>query len=152
MYSTLLWATDGSPESDHALGTALALLEPGGHLIAYHCDQRFLGHGVGDAPVVADELERQRHIAAQVDDLRARGIAVSVRMESTVEAPPAKIADAALSASVDAIVCGTRGLRGIRALANGSVAARLLRNATVPVIVVPAVAGAQHPAVERSTG
>ena len=40
----------------------------------------------------------------------------------------------------DAIVCGTRGLGGIHGLLTGSVAADLLRRATVPVIVVPAKA------------
>ena len=54
MYTTLLWATDGSLECDHSLDTALALLEPRGHLIAYHCDQRFLGRGTGSAPMHPD--------------------------------------------------------------------------------------------------
>jgi len=137
MYTTLLWATDGSPECDHSLDTALALLEPHGHLIAYHCDQRFLGHGPGSAPVLADELERQRRLAAQVESLRARGIDAHLRIESTVDSPPAEIAAAAIDAGADAIVCGTRSLHGLRAFMSESVAARLLRSATVPVIVVP---------------
>ena len=43
MYETVLWATDGSPLADGALRVALELLEPGGRLIAFHCDERFLG-------------------------------------------------------------------------------------------------------------
>ena len=35
MYTTILWATDGSPEADGALSEALDLLEPGGKLIAF---------------------------------------------------------------------------------------------------------------------
>ena len=137
MYSTVLWATDGSPECDRSLDTALALLEPHGHLIAYHCDQRFLGHGPGSAPVLADELERQRRLAARIEGLRACGIDAQLRIESTVDSPPAEIAAAAAEAGADAIVCGTRALHGLRALVNESVAARLLRNTAVPVIVVP---------------
>jgi nucleotide-binding universal stress UspA family protein len=137
MYTTVLWATDGSPECDHALDTALALLEPHGHLIAYHCDQRFLGHGPGSAPVLADELERQRRLAVQIETLRACGIDARLRIESTVDSPPAEIAAAASEARADAIVCGTRALHGLRALVSESVAARLLRTATVTVIVVP---------------
>jgi len=137
LYRTLLWATDGSPESDRSLDTALALLDAHGHLIAYHCDQRFLGHGPGSAPVLADELERQRHLIAQIERLRASGIDARLRIESTVGSPPAEIAAAAVEADADAIVCGTRALHGFRALVSESVAARLLRNATVPVIVVP---------------
>jgi len=137
LYTTLLWATDGSPECDRSLDTALALLEPHGHLIAYHCDQRFLGHGPGSAPVLADELERQRRLTAQVESLRACGIDAQLRIESTVDSPPSEIAAAAREAGADAIVCGTRALHGLRALVSESVAARLLRTATVPVIVVP---------------
>ena len=137
MYTTLLWATDGSPECDPSLDTALALLEPHGHLIAYHCDQRFLGGGPGSAPVLADELDRQRHLAAQIASLRACGIDARLRIESTVDSAPTEIAAAAIEAGADAIVCGTQALHGLRALVSGSVAARLVRKATVPVIVVP---------------
>ena len=137
MYTTLLWATDGSPECDHSLKTALALLEPHGHLIAYHCDQRFLGRGPGSAPVLADELERQRHLVAQVESLRACGIDAHLRIEPTVDSPPAEIATAAMEAGADAIVCGTRALHGLRGFISESVAARLVRTATMPVVVVP---------------
>jgi nucleotide-binding universal stress UspA family protein len=137
MYRTLLWATDGSPESDHSLETALALLEPHGRLVAFHCDQRFMGKGPGSAPVVADELDRQRHIHAQVESLRACGIDARLQIQSTDGSPPVEIAAAAREAEADAIVCATRALHGLRALVTESVAARLLRSATVPVIVVP---------------
>lgn len=136
-YTTLLWATDGSPECDRSLDTALALLEPHGHLIAYHCDQRFLGRGQGSAPVLPDELERQRRLRAQIESLRACGIDAQLRIDSTVESPPTEIAAAATEAGAEAIVCGTQALHGLRALVSGSVAARLLRSSTVPVIVVP---------------
>jgi nucleotide-binding universal stress UspA family protein len=46
---------------------------------------------------------------------------------------------------VDAIVCGTRGLHGVTALMNGSVAARVLKRATVPVVVVPTHLTVFHP-------
>ena len=150
MYRTLLWATDGSPEADHSLETALALLEPHGCLVAFHCDQRFLGRGLGSAPVVADESDRQRHIHAQIESLRARGIDARLRIESTDGSPPAEIAAAAAAAAADAIVCGTRALHGVRALVSESVAARLLRTSTVPVIVVPPAAlSASNSANER---
>ena len=47
MYSRILWATDGSPHADAALREALALLEPGGEIIAFHSDQRFVGSHIG---------------------------------------------------------------------------------------------------------
>jgi nucleotide-binding universal stress UspA family protein len=137
MYTTLLWAADGSPGCDESLVAALALLEPHGHLVAYHCDQRFLGHGTGRAPERDDELQRQRHLTGQVEGLRACGIDARLRIESTVESPSAEIAAAAMEAGADAIVCGTRTLHDLRGLVSESVAAHLLRTATVPVIVVP---------------
>ena len=149
MYKTLLWATDGSPESDHSLATALALLEPHGHLVAYHCDERFFAGGVGSAPVRADELERQRHIQAQIESLRACGIDACLRIDSTNGSPAAEIADAATEAEADAIVCATRALHGVRALVTDSVAARLLRNARVAVIVVPPATPAANGSTDR---
>jgi nucleotide-binding universal stress UspA family protein len=137
MYGTLLWAADGSPGCDESLDAALGLLEPHGHLIAYHCDQRYLGRATGSEPVHDDEFERQRHLTGQVEGLRACGIDARLRIESTVESPSAKITAAAMEAGAEAIVCGTRTLHDLRALVSESVAARLLRTATVPVIVVP---------------
>ena len=73
MYTTLLWATDGSPEADLALSEALELLTPGGRIIAFHCDQRFIGGRSGGAPVLADELDRRRRVEKQVEELRSGG-------------------------------------------------------------------------------
>jgi hypothetical protein len=70
MYTTLLWATDGSPEGDHSLAAPLPLLETHRRVSADHCDQRFLGYRPGSARVRAGELERQRHLAAQIVSMR----------------------------------------------------------------------------------
>ena len=145
MYASILWATDGSPEADSALHEALELLEPGGRLIAFHCNQRFTGGRIGGEPVAFDETDRQRHIGEQVDELRRDGVAVKHLVDSTHNDPAREIPNIAAKLDVDAIVCGTRGPHGLDALLNGSVAARILRRATVPVIVVPAKATACHP-------
>jgi nucleotide-binding universal stress UspA family protein len=138
MYSTLLWATDGSPESDLALTQARELLSPGGRLVAFHCDQRFMVGRSAGAPIVADELDRRRRVVDQVDDLRTAGVNVELYLETTNRSAPHEIAVVADEVGADANVCGTRGLGGLTGLLNGSVAAGLLRYATVPVIVVPA--------------
>lgn len=140
MYTTLLWATDGSPESDLALVEGTSLLTPGGQMVAFHCDQRFMGGRSGGAPLLADDLDRRRHVRCQVEQLRTDGIDARFYVETTTRATPAAIADAAEDVGADAIVCGTRGLGGLQGLLSGSVAADLLRRATVPVIVVPAKA------------
>ena len=137
MYTTLLWATDGSPEADGALATARELLSPGGRMIAFHCDQHLMsGRNIG-ASVAADEAERLRHIEHQVHDLQADGVDAKLFVETTSRIAPNEIAHAAQRVGAEAIVCGTRGIRGLRGFLNGSVAAELLRRATVPIIVVP---------------
>jgi nucleotide-binding universal stress UspA family protein len=144
MYTSILWATDGSPEADGALSEALELLEPGGKLVAFHCDQRFGGARVGGQRVFVDEPERQQHVDAQVDQLRRAGVAVAYVVQSTHRDPSHEIAAVAAEHEVEAIVCGTRGPHGLDALLSGSVAARVLRRAAVPVIVVPAKAAVRH--------
>ncbi len=140
MYSTLLWATDGSPDADLALAEALELLASGGRLVAFPCDQRFMGDRAPGAPALADEYDRRRHIEEQVNELRAAGIDAALDIELTEHGTPREIGAVADHAGADAIVCGTRGLGGLFGLLTGSVAADLLRQATVPVIVVPAKA------------
>ena len=137
MYSSILWATDGSPEADAALEEAVDLLEPGGRLVAYHTDQRFTGTRLQGEHVLADEPERRRHIDAQVDRLRRAGVAVERVVEPTHKEPAHEIAEVADELGVQAIVCGTRGLHGISSVMSGSVAAGVLKRAHVPVVVVP---------------
>ena len=145
MYTTLLWATDGSAEADLALSEALELLAPGGRLVAFHCDQRFMGGRTAGVPVLADEFDRRRHIEAQVKGLQETGIDAEIEVEITNHGTPREIAAVADHVGADAIVCGTRGLGGLFGLLTGSVAADLLRRATVPVIVVPAKAADRVP-------
>ena len=152
MYTTLLWATDGSPEADLALSEALELLAPGGRLVAFHCDQRFWRDRAAGAPVLADEFDRRRHIEEQVDELRAAGIDADIDIEVTEHGTPREIAAVAAHAGADAIVCGTRGLGGPFGLLTGSVAADLLRLATVPVIVVPARTAGQVTRYHQAAG
>ena len=66
MYSSILWATDGSPHADAALQEALTLLEPGGQIIAFHCDQRLVGSHMGGDSVLLDEPDRLTHVDEQV--------------------------------------------------------------------------------------
>jgi nucleotide-binding universal stress UspA family protein len=145
MYTTLLWATDGSAEADLALSEAVELLAPAGRIVAFHCDQRFLGGRSGGASVLVDEVDRRKHVAQQVEELRSSGIEAELYVETTHHAAPREIAAVANDVHADAIVCGTRGIGGVRGLLSGSVAADLLHRATVPVIVVPAKSADRKP-------
>jgi nucleotide-binding universal stress UspA family protein len=142
MYSTVLWATDGSAESDHALDEALELLAPGGRLIAFHADQRFVGSHVAGIPIYPDEPVRRERIEDQVRDLRERGVDAELFIETTSGSAATAVADAAIDCGAELIVCGTRALHGMRGLLDASVAAKILRTASVPVVVVPPVKAA----------
>jgi nucleotide-binding universal stress UspA family protein len=138
MFKTLLWATDGSPEAEAAVQFALPLLDDDGRLVAFHCDQRLAGSRIAGEPVLPDEPERRARIEAQVASLREEGVDAELRIATSRSEPAAEINAAAAEVEVDAIVCGTRSLHGLPGLLNGSVSARVLRHAEVPVIVVPA--------------
>ncbi len=137
MYTTLLWATDGSEGAELALQEALRLLAPGGKLIAFHCDQRFTGGRVGGVPVLADEDDRRRLVNERVEELRASGVDAELVVEVTHQSAARAIIEAARTANVEAIVCGTRGLGGLQGVLLGSVSKELVHHAHVPVIVVP---------------
>ena len=137
MYATLLWATDGSAEADLALAEARSLLQPGGRIVAFHCDQRFAGRRVGRAPLLADETDQKAKIRSQVDELNAEGVNAELLIAKTHQTTPRVIVRAADEIGADAIVCGTRGFGGLRRATAGSASAELIHYAHVPVIVVP---------------
>jgi len=141
VFKTLLWATDGSAEAEAAVQFALPLLDDGGHVLAFHCEQRPTGTHVAGETVLPDERERRGRVEAQVETLRRAGVDTELRITTSRSEPAAEINAAAAEVHVDAIVCGTRNLHGLPGILNGSVSARVVRHATVPVIVVPAAGG-----------
>ena len=96
-------------------------------------------------PCWRTKFDRRRHIEEQVEELQSAGIDAELDIETTNHGTPREIAAVADHVGADAIVCGTRGLGGLFGLLTGSVAADLLREATVPVIVVPAKAAGRVP-------
>jgi nucleotide-binding universal stress UspA family protein len=136
MYETVLWATDASALADGALTEALELLAPGGRLIAFHCDERFLGTRAGGLPVLADEDDLREKIRAQVARLRDEEVDVLLIIETTHHNPAGEIAKTAEEHHADVIVCGTRGFGIVAGAVAGSVAMRLPHLAPCPVVVV----------------
>jgi nucleotide-binding universal stress UspA family protein len=136
MYETVLWATDASPVADGALKVAVELLQPGGRLIAFHCDERFLGSRAGGMPLFADELDRCAKLRAQISELRDGGVDANLIVETTHHNTSGEIARAAEECGADVIVCGTRGFGIVAGAVAGSVAMRLPHIASCPVVVV----------------
>jgi nucleotide-binding universal stress UspA family protein len=136
MYETVLWATDASPVADGALKVAVELLQPGGRLIAFHCDERFHGGRSGGLPVLADEFDRIAKLEGQIEELREEGIDAKLLVETTHRNTAGEIARTAETCRADAIVCGTRGFGVVAGAVAGSVAMRLPHVASCPVVVV----------------
>jgi nucleotide-binding universal stress UspA family protein len=136
MYATILWATDASETADGALVEALRLLEPGGRLVAFHCDERFTGGRAGGAPLLADETDRRVKLEEQVAGLRDSGIDVELVVKTAHHTTTSEILKAAAVHDVDAIVCGSRGSGVVAATLAGSVSMRLPHLASCPVVVV----------------
>jgi nucleotide-binding universal stress UspA family protein len=149
MYRTVLFATDATPTSDRALPEALRLLDAGGRLIVFHCDERFMAGRVGGIPVAADEPDLQAKLTEQVEGLKADGVDATLVVDVTRHTVAGEIAKAAETHEADAIVCGTRGLNAVAGALAGSVAMRLPHVAPCPVIVISEQAAERTAVVPR---
>lgn len=144
MYSRILVPIDGSPTAQRGLEEAMALAKRLGstlHLINV-VDARLLFSEVS-AYVPPESLLQdwrtagERLVAAGAQSARDAGVAV----ESAVRCDPGlrvcdMILQEARDAKVELIVMGTHGRRGLRRLALGSDAELVLRESTVPVLLV----------------
>ena len=153
MFTTILWATDGSETAAHALPYALALAEADeAKLVVAHVREIFVGRG-GGYPVLADETELRDTIDNQVAELRGSGIdATFVVRTSTAGNAADTIAEIAGEVGADLIVVGTHGYGRIAGLLIGSVTQALLHKNICPVLAIPtgAPAEAHEHELERS--
>jgi nucleotide-binding universal stress UspA family protein len=141
MFNKIIWATDGSPSADAALGLAKSLAnQDGASLLAVHSIRVLAGPGShGAFPEQADEEEVEDKIKHQVAELGRDGISAETRIvEGGVSSAAHTIARVAEEEGADLIVVGTRGRTRLAGLLVGSVTSRLLHIAPCPVLVVPA--------------
>jgi nucleotide-binding universal stress UspA family protein len=137
MFTTIIWATDGSESADRALPYAKALAEnEGARLVALFVEEHFVGRSSPYTVLAgADELKGKIH--NQVAELRESGLDASFKVLPSVGPGPAHlIADSAGELGADAIVVGTRGHGPVVGLLLGSVTQRLLHIAPCPVLVI----------------
>lgn len=139
MFKTIVWATDGSPNADHALPVAKALAqEHGTALVVVHIVQRFATE-TGLAVHADEELVKDR-LESVVEGLSGEGIDATLKIVNHIGPQPAhEIADVARELGADLIVLGTRGHGSVAGLLLGSVVLRLLHVAPCPVVAVPAI-------------
>ena len=136
---SILVATDFSPCSRTAVQLAAALAQRRSvPLLLVHAVEP-PPIGFAEMPLGATAWERDRLMAANIsmtrdaDEVRHRGVAVESRILLGVAADV--ILEAARDRGVDFIVVGTHGRKGAAHVFLGSVAERVLRASTCPVLV-----------------
>lgn len=145
MYETIVVPTDGSDLAGRALDRAIALAGNADatvhvvHVITATAFSTVEG-GVPLDLVEEDGLELVEEAAA-----RARSAGVAVETVVLTGSPHRAIADHASDVDADLVVMGTHGRTGLAHVALGSVAERVVRTSTVPVVTV----GPDAPATGR---
>lgn len=140
--SSIVCAIDFSEPSDRALGHALALAKRiGAKVIAVHAWQLPVyavpdGVAVFGPEVVAEITEGlQKQLAKTLEGHRAAGLTLEGRL--VAGAPVEAVLEVAKDVGAEYIVIGTHGRTGVARFVIGSVAERLVRLSTIPVVVVP---------------
>ncbi len=141
-FHCVLIALEATARADASIGPAIALARttPGSRLV--------LAHVIEPTPSVLEPTwadEECRRVTTRLGDMARRlqmqGFAATVQV---IAGPGVAAQLHALAAreKADLIVVGTRGARGVERLILGSVADKIIRGATQPVLVVPSkVAG-----------
>jgi nucleotide-binding universal stress UspA family protein len=143
MIHKILFATDFSDGSKPALEQAVQLTRATqAELLVLHVREEFPFVAADGFGYVPPELESQQRAAVaelldeQTAELQKQG--VTCRGLSVLGSPHLRIANVAEQEKVDMIVLGTHGRSGLGRLMLGSVAERVARTSTVPVLVVRA--------------
>jgi nucleotide-binding universal stress UspA family protein len=144
MFKTILVAVDGSTVSKFGLEEAILLAaEQRATLCVLHVVEEYvLAQGI-DAPVYVEGLWEalreagRKTLASAVAQAEARGVATRGVLAETVGGPVADVILAqAKKCHAELIVLGTHGRRGMSRLVMGSDAEAVVREATVPVLLV----------------
>ena len=146
MWNTLLFAHDFSSCAERVEPLVLGLAKlHGARIVIVHVTE--LPEGLSPEARITPEGHREPVTAgahaAQTAALRLEQVAFRLRAEgASVEvrallgAVPSVLLRAAKEVSADVIVMGTHGREGLRHFFLGSVAERVLRHATVPVVTL----------------
>jgi nucleotide-binding universal stress UspA family protein len=141
MYDDVLVPTDGSDGTERAVDNAATLVSGGGgrlHVVSVvDTRDRFGGDSAGPTGTAGLASARERaeeavgRAAGRVDD----GLPVVTTVEAGPPVP--SLLAYAEREGVDVVVLGSHGRTGLDRFLHGSTAERLVRHATVPVLVVP---------------
>ena len=154
MYKRILVAVDGSDTSRHAFDAALALAKAHGAELQpfYVVENAAIYYNVPgyDPSVLRDQLVAQVNALAQdfAKLMQAAGVKGETRLNeaTSLNDVSSLILDGATAFGADLLVLGTHGRRGFRRLVLGSIAEQCVRNATLPVLLIPAAANVDEQA------
>jgi nucleotide-binding universal stress UspA family protein len=154
MYTRILVAVDGSNTSRRAFEAALDLAKSNGAVlqpfyVVENTPMYFEAPGY-DPSVLRNRLIEQGNelgaeFAKAMLDHGVKG-ELAVGESSSLDDVSVVVLNAAEDFKADLLVMGTHGRRGFQRLILGSVAERCVRQATLPVLLIPAASGqAQSP-------
>jgi nucleotide-binding universal stress UspA family protein len=142
VYDVVLLATDGSTPASRALDPAVTLAAETGatlHVLSV-VDAADLGLFSGADVAGVDDVLRSAAEATVADVVeRVEAAGVDVVPAIRVGSPHREICAYADEVGADIVVVGTHGRSGLSRALLGSVAARVIRFAPVPVLVVPPI-------------
>ncbi|CAG2149461.1 universal stress protein [Cupriavidus plantarum] len=144
-YQRIVVAVDGSATSDLALGEAIRVASGGGAtvLALFVVDSGVMLFDAGYYDVGQMEKAYVDSGKKTLEDAAARLSAAGVAYETRLVTEPAVVGDIAASLNEaarewngDLLVIGTHGRRGVRRIVLGSVAEAVIRESTMPVLLV----------------
>jgi nucleotide-binding universal stress UspA family protein len=147
MYKRIMVAIDSSPTAGKALAEAVALAKnSGAALCVIHAEDESLleqhGMGIGtfidvDKAEAAIRSAGQKLLADAVATAAAAGVTAEQRLiESGKKRVPDLVVASAGEWQADLLVVGSHGRRGVERLIVGSVAEKLVRAATISLLIV----------------
>ena len=136
MFATIAWATDASPSARDALPVVETLARgTGANVVIIHVQQVVISRGgflTEDSAAASAVLRHALH------RLREQGIEATVLSAAArAQDVPQRILSLAESAGASVLVVGNRRQGPLLNSLLGSVSARLLRTAPLPVVLVP---------------
>jgi len=144
MFKRILLATDGSPTSEHASRMAVELARThGAALVAVYVVDPYPYLGIGEVnplgfdAYMASARDHAAGAHAHVAELCSEGQPVDLQLRLVEDVTALEgILGTAQSERADLIVVGSHGRTGIGRLLVGSVAAKVVAQSKVPVLVV----------------
>ncbi|WP_423195466.1 MULTISPECIES: universal stress protein [unclassified Cupriavidus] len=144
-YGRIVVAVDGSATSDLALDEAIRVAGSSGAtvLAMFIVDRGVMLFDAGYFDITQMEQAYVDSGKKALESAAARLTAANIPFETRLVTEPAVVGDVAASLSEaarewggDLLVIGTHGRRGVRRLVLGSVAEAVIRQATMPVLLV----------------